>query len=115
EAWPWTTHKAVPLFVGDSPVGLRLPLYQLDEKAMRRALTVEVTKGALEIFIPPLEWDGFVKLIAICQRVATRLRLNDIVFCGYRPYETSGRMVDIGCAADPGVLEINLPPTANWY
>ncbi len=114
EAWPWTARKAVPLFAGDSPVGLRLPLGDLPEKAMRRALTVEVTKGVLKIFIPPLTWEGFNLLIAVCRNVAKRLRLRDIVFCGYRPYETGGQMADIGCAADPGVLEINLPPTANW-
>lgn len=35
------------------------------------------------------------------------------MICGYRPSDASAITV-LGLAADPGVLEANLPPTATW-
>ena len=45
---------AAKLFPGDSLLGLRLPLGELGEGRLRRALTVEVRDGAVTVFIPPL-------------------------------------------------------------
>jgi uncharacterized protein (DUF2126 family) len=47
----------VALFPGESPAGLRLPLGQLPESSLRRALTAEIRDGTLVIFIPPLLLD----------------------------------------------------------
>jgi len=112
--WPYDRARPIPLIPGDSPIGLRLPLSELPEDAMRRALTVEVRQGALEIFIPPLEWDGFQQLISILEALSVKLDLRDLVICGYAPYETRGETTGLGLAADPGVLEVNLPVCANW-
>lgn len=113
-AWPFSVKKPVPLFLGDSPVGLRLPLYELDEDVPRGALTVEVRQGALEVFIPPLEWPEFRTLIGVIRELCIKLELQDVVFCGYGPSGCGQEVVKLGLAADPGVLEVNLPPEATW-
>lgn len=114
DSWPFNPKTPLELFPGDSQIGLRLPLYQLGEDHLRRALTVEIAQGALMVFIPPLEWPGFHQLIGIIEAVATELDTHEMIFCGYKPYDTKGALREIGVAADPGVLEINLPPAATW-
>src|SRR5688572_30322405 len=53
----------VPLFPGESAAGLRLPLGQLGEKNLRRALTAEIREGTLTIFIPPLTLTAYCALL----------------------------------------------------
>lgn len=112
----WTaalkTDSAV-LFSGDSLIGLRLPLAQLAEKNLRRALTVEVKDGAVTIFIPPLTLDAYLELIAAIESVFTALKLKDAVLAGYAP-PIDPRLPTIGFASDPGVIEINLAICENW-
>lgn len=112
--WPFDRNHPIPLIPGDSPIGLRLPLNDLPDDAMRRALTIEVRHGALEVFIPPLEWAGFQQLIAVFEALSVKLDLRDMVFCGYAPYATHSETTGLGLAADPGVLEVNLPVCENW-
>lgn len=114
DAWPYGPDQPITLIPGDSPVGLRLPLSQLPAKALRRALTVEVRRGALEVFLPPLDWIGFQAFIGELQALCAALNLRDLVVCGYAPYDTHGETTGLGLAADPGVLEANLPPCATW-
>lgn len=112
--WPFTKKKPLKLFLGDSPVGLRLPLGDLPEDCMRTALAVEVRRGALEIFIPPLDWSAYEELIGHIHGLARKLDLSDIVFCGYGPSKSGDALIKMGLAADPGVLEVNLPACATW-
>lgn len=112
--WPFSTKKPVTLFIGDSPVGLRMPLNDLDEDTMRTALTVEVRSGALEIFIPPLNWEGFQVLVALLRSIIVAMDLKDVLLCGYAPSKAGNALLNVGLAADPGVLEVNLPPARNW-
>lgn len=114
ENWPYTEKRPIPLFMGDSPVGLKLPLGDLPKGTFGRALTAEVRSGVLEIFIPPLEWPAFAELVALIRKIVVELDLRDIVFCGYAPSKTNGALEMMGLAADPGVLEVNLPPTSSW-
>ncbi|MEM7436953.1 MAG: transglutaminase family protein, partial [Myxococcota bacterium] len=55
DKWPYADDEPVVLAPGESPIGLRLPLADLDEGKLRRALTVEVKNGSLHVFFPPLE------------------------------------------------------------
>lgn len=112
--WPFTHDKPIELFVGDSPVGLRLPLGDLPKKCSRKALTVEVRRGAIEVFIPPLELTAFRILIKLIRSLANEANLSDLLLCGYAPSETDDELVVLGLAADPGVLEVNLPPSKTW-
>ncbi|MGJ8652036.1 MAG: transglutaminase family protein [Opitutaceae bacterium] len=113
-SWPYTKRKPIKLFDGDSPVGLRLPLDDLPEDCCRKALTIEVRKGAIEIFIPPLEWIGFRALIDFLRGIVVELDIQDILFCGYAPTKTDDYLITLGLAADPGVLEVNVPPSDTW-
>ncbi|MEM8866763.1 MAG: transglutaminase family protein [Verrucomicrobiota bacterium] len=114
DQWPYDKENLLRLIPGDSPVGLRLPLSDLPEDHSRGALTVEVRQGALEIFLPPLEWRGFKSLIQLILKIVRELKLKDLVFCGYGPSGSGDYLDTVGLAADPGVLEVNLPPATNW-
>lgn len=113
DAWPYTHDEPVVLTPGLSPLGLRLPLGELGDRNLRRALTVEVTGGALHVFIPPLELDAFAALVRVIERAALARGVSDLVLCGYRPAAVPDIMT-LGLAADPGVLEVNLPPSSSW-
>ncbi len=67
-------------------------------------------QGALYVFLPPLERQhDFIDLVAILDRVRSELKLP-IVLEGYPP--ASGRVLaKITVTPDPGVLEVNIPPS----
>ncbi len=111
--WPFSANAPLRLVPGKSEIGLRLPLDQLDEGHLRRALTVEVIDGALHVFIPPLDADGFVSLVEALERVTVGEGFQELVVCGYSPTGVADLTV-LGLASDPGVLEVNLPPTDSW-
>jgi len=103
----------LPLFAGESPVGLRLPLHTLGEKNLRRALTAEVRTGTLALFVPPLLLPAYIALLAAIEATLTQLDLRDIVLAGYAP-PPDPALPTVGLASDPGVLEINVSPCATW-
>lgn len=113
--WPFDQNKPLQLFAGDSPVGLRLPLGDLPKKYLRKALSVEVRRGAIELFIPPLTLPAFRELIILMRRLINAADLSDLLLCGYAPNETQDALIVLGLAADPGVLEVNLPPSKSWH
>lgn len=113
DEWSFSTDAPITLGEGQSPAGLRLPLGELDEPHLRRALSVEACEGALQVFIPPLEFDAFAALIRAIERAAVKRKAKDLILCGYRPGAADG-VTSLGLAADPGVLEVNLPPTRTW-
>ncbi|MDX1572135.1 MAG: transglutaminase family protein [Xanthomonadales bacterium] len=114
DSWPTNEHGCVELVPGDSPAGLRLPLTDLPPDAMRRALTVELDRGALAVFLPPLDLEGFEALLAVLADRLWALGLEEVVFCGYPPAEAAAAYTVYGIAADPGVLEVNLPACSSW-
>ena len=101
------------LFPGESPAGLRLPLARLDEKNLRRALSVEVRHGTLTIFIPPLLPASYLALLTAIETTLAALKLRDITLAGYAP-PPDPALPTIGLASDPGVLEINVSPCDRW-
>ena len=101
------------LLPGESPIGLRLPLDQLAPGNLRLALTVEVKQNQLWVFLPPLaNLNAFLELIQKIESLAAKLSLPPLVLQGYPP--EFPEMEQISLMADPGVLEVNLPPCGDW-
>lgn len=103
----------LPLFAGESPAGLRLPLAQLGDRHLRRALTVEARAGSLTFFIPPLLLPAYCALLGAIEATLAALKLRDVVLAGYPPPHDPA-LPTVGLASDPGVLEINVAPCATW-
>jgi uncharacterized protein (DUF2126 family) len=111
--WALPEPGALFLWPGQSPVGLRLPLHLLAPDAPRRALAVEVRDGELGVFLPPVDTlDDYLDLAGTVQRCVAKLGLGPVALEGYAPPD-DGTLVRLNVIADPGVLEINLPPFAD--
>ena len=81
-------------------------------KPIRTALGIEPREGKLYVFLPPLEdAESFYELIGAIDatRHATKL---DVQLEGYPPV-SSPELFRFAVTPDPGVLEVNLPPTSN--
>jgi uncharacterized protein (DUF2126 family) len=109
-AWVWPPDAA--LLRAEGPAGLRLPWDLAEGKGVKRALTVDVVGGRLQVFLPPLRQESFVALLASIERSLPAGVGCDLA--GYVPDDTAESWRGLVIAADPGVLEINLPPCADW-
>ncbi|MEM6883588.1 MAG: transglutaminase family protein [Verrucomicrobiota bacterium] len=108
------TQNQITLIPGDSSTGLRMPLDKFTHSGMRTALTISACPdGALEIFIPPLHVDAYDRLLRIIEKIANQLDTMNLVISGYRP-EGCHHEESLSMVSDPGVLEVNLPPTSTW-
>jgi len=102
------------LLPGSSTIGLRLPLHRLPEGVLQCALTAEVKEGVLTIFLPPLATaEAFSLLVAAIEKIVTELDSPPIAIEGYPPPDEEG-WESISVIPDPGVIEVNLPPAADW-
>jgi uncharacterized protein (DUF2126 family) len=118
EKWvsaPWKLKaKECVLTSAEGPAGLRLPLYLLAPDTPRRALVAEVTDGRLCIFFPPLLQPAFAALLEAVGESLTAAKIGLYELQGYVPQDAEQVWTTLGLAADPGVLEINLPACADW-
>jgi len=132
------------LVAGDSPIGLRLPLDSLtwtpppgdpelslfrpvgDLPDSRRpaaaqfaepppitALCVELRDGHVYVFLPPLtDFGHAAELIGVVEDAAAATGVP-VVIEGYPPpKDTRGQHFVV--APDPGVIEVNIHPSASW-
>jgi uncharacterized protein (DUF2126 family) len=111
--WKLGKRTDVPLIWGDSSIGLRLPLDKLPEKTLKRALTIELKDGGLEIFLPPLMTRPYFQLIDHIHDLARTQDLHNLIISGYFPQDATD-VLRFTFASDPGVIEVNLPPSENW-
>ncbi len=113
-----TRSRRLRLLAADGPSGLRLPLSLLPADALRRALVLEIRDGAITCFLPPLLHAPFRELLAI---LTTELSARGFggtdrhQLEGYLPIDLDPHWGRLGLTADPGVLEVNLPPCATWH
>ncbi len=98
----------------EGPAGLRLPLYLLPAEAGRRALSLEVKPDGLHIFFPPLLQGPFLELLEYLAKNLSAAGIGKFFFEGYIPSDDDGTWSKVSITADPGVLEINLPPCHEW-
>jgi uncharacterized protein (DUF2126 family)/transglutaminase-like putative cysteine protease len=112
----WITERwdirRIELLETEGPAGLRLPLNRLPENAIKRALVFQVLDKCLLVFLPPLlteQWEPLVRLITAA--VGDRCVVD---WQGYLPVDLPSTWTRLGFTADPGVLEVNLPPCKEW-
>ncbi len=111
ERWP---DDPMTLIGAEGPAGLRLPLADLPEHALRRALVVDYTAGFLNLFLPPLPQRPFLILLRKLARALSRVGISSARLAGYIPPDTRNVWTRVGLAADPGVLEVNIPVCPSW-
>jgi uncharacterized protein (DUF2126 family)/transglutaminase-like putative cysteine protease len=79
----------------------------------RTALCVEPRQGCLHIFMPPIGWlPAYLELVAAIERTAQELQLP-VQLEGYPP-PFDPRLGEFKVTPDPGVIEVNIPPTQSW-
>ena len=94
---------------------------KLDDQAFRKdpsglirsALCTQIRGGVLYVFLPPIAWvEHALELIATIELVAVQQDLS-VVLEGYTPPQDV-RLAHFSVTPDPGVIEINIQPAANW-
>jgi uncharacterized protein (DUF2126 family) len=80
---------------------------------VRTALCVEPRNGRLHIYLPPMEKvEDFLDMIAAIEDAVTELGLPVIVEGDPPPFDP--RLSVLKVTPDPGVIEVNLHPSASW-
>lgn len=111
----WSLPKdARVLSEAEGPSGLRLPLNRLPPSVPRRALSIERDGDAVALFIPPLLQKPFIELLSAIQDSALSSGIAQVALQGYTAADEAGSWISLGLAADPGVLEVNLPACSSW-
>lgn len=112
----WSAEKwhlrHLDLIRAEGPAGLRLPLQLLPTHSTKRALVFEPQPDHLDVFLPPLLTAPLEYLV----RLILELTGEECVvrWQGYIPVDLPATWRRIGLTADPGVLEVNLPPCLSW-
>jgi uncharacterized protein (DUF2126 family)/transglutaminase-like putative cysteine protease len=112
------------LVPGNSPMGLRMPLSlqpwripgsvgAKTETEVRIALCVEPRAGHLHVFMPPLDrFRDYLALLGVVEATAASLG-TPVILEGYPPPDDPV-LDNIKVTPDPGVIEVNINPSANW-
>ncbi len=83
------------------------------QPTIRTALAIEPRDGRLHVFLPPLNSAGdFVDLAAAIEDTSKALGMP-VLIEGYPP-PPDARLRNIKITPDPGVIEVNIHPSANW-
>lgn len=84
-----------------------------ERRVFHTALCAEVRDGRLYLFLPPqIDVERYIKLIAAIEATAEELRCP-IVLEGYEPPKDP-RLQKLMITPDPGVIEVNVQPSASW-
>jgi len=105
---------AVAGIEGFRPVPQDLPVVgQSDPGVVRTALTVEARGGIIHVFFPPLYGaEDWLDLAAAVEATAEETG-RKVILEGYLP-PRDPRLNHFSVTPDPGVIEVNIHPAANW-
>jgi uncharacterized protein (DUF2126 family)/transglutaminase-like putative cysteine protease len=79
----------------------------------RTSMCAETRNGVLYIFMPPTrELEDYLELVAAIEATAEALA-QPIILEGYEP-PTDPRLANFRVTPDPGVIEVNVHPSADW-
>jgi uncharacterized protein (DUF2126 family)/transglutaminase-like putative cysteine protease len=79
----------------------------------RTALCVEPREGKLYLFMPPTSaLEHYLELVSAIERTAQALDMP-VILEGYEPPKDP-RLNTLRVTPDPGVIEVNIHPAANW-
>jgi len=89
---------------------------QKDESATgitRTAISLQARDGRLYVFMPPTDsLDDYLELVAAVEATAKALN-TPVLLEGYEP-PSDPRLTNFRVTPDPGVIEVNIEPCANW-
>ena len=84
-----------------------------DHEIIHTALCIEARNGKLYLFMPPItRVERYLELVTIVEEVAKLLELP-LLIEGYEP-PWDPRLQKLQITPDPGVIEVNVQPAANW-
>jgi uncharacterized protein (DUF2126 family) len=82
-------------------------------EVVKTALSIEARTGHLRVFMPPLpRLEDYAALLAEIEETAAQLGAT-VAIEGYPP-PNDARIVACRVTPDPGVIEVNVQPAANW-
>jgi uncharacterized protein (DUF2126 family)/transglutaminase-like putative cysteine protease len=113
---PRPTHPADPLASAEADLAAdteRAAVLDDDPQAPVTALVAEVRDGLLHVFLPPTDaLEHYVDLVARVESAAAQCG-HPVVVEGYGP-PADARLIALSITPDPGVIEVNVPPTASF-
>ncbi|WP_404787444.1 transglutaminase family protein [Altericista sp. CCNU0014] len=141
EGKPYGTEQPFVLVKGETPIGMRLPLGNIDRpeelaweidaplselaewtkgsaqqmppNTIRVSLSVEIRDEMVSAFVPPFASScAFADLVSAIEQTAVQLDCP-VRLEGYGPPPNSG-IEGFAIVPDPGVIEVNIYPVADW-
>ncbi|HWK54652.1 MAG TPA: transglutaminase family protein, partial [Hyphomicrobiales bacterium] len=110
---PFNEHGPLQAPVLESTVKGKAKRRTRMERIIHTALCVQVRDGHLYLFMPPLRrLEYYVQLCQAIAAVAAALR-QPVIIEGYEP-PRDPRLRKLLITPDPGVIEVNVQPAANW-